>query len=140
MTYWDAYRYTDPVAQTLAAALGTTVELYNTGGGCICLHATLEGGIYILVGSGVDGPLWGEDERVDVPYGGGYGVGVYSEESAYTGETLAYARDDQATTGEQVVELAKLALTMASSKAGGGYWEWHRDAAGKVTKRLWPDN
>ena len=140
MTDWDAYSYTDPVAHALTEALGTTVELCNTGGGCICLHAVLEGGIYILVGSGVDGPLLRAAERVLDPYGGGYGVGVYGEDSCYTGETLAYACDDQATTGEQVVALAQRALTMASNKAGAGYWEWHRDAAGVVTEKLWPNN
>ena len=136
MVDWDAYRYTDPLSEALAAALGTTVELYNTGGGCICLHATLEGGIYILVGSGTDGPLLRACERVMSPHGGGYGVGVYDTDS---GDTRAYACDEQATTGEQVVELAQRALTMASKKAGGYYPAWRKDAAGKIAEKLWRD-
>lgn len=140
MTYWDNYRYTDPVAQALAAALGAEVELYNTGGGCICLYAQLEGGIYILVGSGVDGPLMYESERADVPFGGGYGIGVYNESDSWEGRTLAYARDDRATTGAEVVDLARRALGMASEATAEHYLEWHRDAAGEIAVKEWRNN
>lgn len=140
MSYWDQYRYTDPVAQALTAALGTTVELYNTGGGCICLHAQLEGGIYILVGSGVDGPLWSESERADVPFGGGYGVGVYNESASWDGRTLAYACDDRATTGAEVVDLVSRALRLAGEATSDHYLEWHRDAAGKIVIKKWANN
>lgn len=141
MSYpWHNYRYTDPVAEALSKALGATVELYNTGGGCICLHATLEGGIYILVGSGVDGPLLYEEERTGVPFGGGYGVGVYNESAAWDGRTLAYACDEQATTGEQVVDLARRALQLASTATAGHYTVWKRHVAGEITAENWPNN
>lgn len=140
MTYWNGYRYTDPIAQALTKEHGTEVDLYNTGGGCICLRGQLEGGIYILVGSGFDGPLLYEEERADVPFGGGYGVGVYNENAAWDGRTLAYACDDRATTGEEVVGLARRALGMAAAQTADSthYVEWHRDCAGKIVIRNWP--
>jgi len=136
MTYWESYRYTDPIAAALTDEFGTEFSLYNTGGGCICLEAKLEGGMYVLVGNGVDGPLWDSDEdRWDsVPHHGGYGVGIYREES---GDTLANASDHAAETGADVIALVRRAIGLIASGTDDEYASWERTVAGEVTVRMW---
>lgn len=134
-SYWDQYSYTAPIAAALTAEFGTTFDLYNTGGGCICLYAALgNGDTYLLVGSGIDGPLWGDEERAGVPHGGGYGVGVYREE---TGETLAYVTDSRAETPAEVIVLVNQALGLVPSCTDTEYVGWERNAAGEVSVRMW---
>lgn len=134
MTHWDSYSYTEPIAAALTAEFGTEFDLYNTGGGCICLHAMLEGGMYVLIGSGIDGPLWDSDEREGVPYGGGYGVGIYREES---GDTLAHAQDHRAETGAVVIDLVKRAIGLIASGTDDLYPCWISAGDGTVTLEMW---
>lgn len=136
---WEQYRYTDPIAAALTAEFGTTFGLYNTGGGCICLEAKLEGGIYVLIGSAVDGPLLYESER-GIPFGGGFGAGVYDDGAAWTGESRSYAVDHRAETAADVIDLVKRALRMAANDPSelAGYPQWTRDSEGVVTESRWP--
>jgi hypothetical protein len=134
MTYWESYRYTDPIAAALTDEFGTEFSLYNTGGGCICLEAKLEGGMYVLVGSGIDGPLFDGEYRAAVAHGGGYGVGIYREES---GDTLANASDHAAETGADVIALVRRAIGLIASGTDDEYASWERTVAGEVTVRMW---
>lgn len=136
MTYWESYSYTDPIAQALTSEFGTTFGLYNTGGGCICLHAILEGGMYVLVGNGVDGPLWDSDDDRwgSVPHHGGYGVGIYREES---GDTLAHAEDHRAETGGDVIALVRRAIGLIASGTDDEYACWTRTVDGVVGVEMW---
>lgn len=134
MTYWDSYSYADPIAEALTTEFGTAFGLYNTGGGCICLHGVLEGGMYVLVGSGIDGPLWDNEDRATVPHGGGYGVGIYREES---GDTLAHAQDHRAETGGDVIDLVKRAIGLIASGTDDQYPCWISDGDGTVTLEMW---
>ena len=134
MTHWESYSYTKPIMQALTAEFGTAFDLYNTGGGCICMHAILEGGMYVLVGSGIDGPLWDGEDREGVPYGGGYGVGIYREES---GDTLAHAQDHRAETGTDVIDLVKRAIGLVASGTADQYPCWISDTYGTVTLEMW---
>ena len=134
MTYWESYAYTDPIAEALTAEFGTEFGLYNTGGGCLCLHATLEGGMYVLIGSGIDGPLWDNEDRATVPHGGGYGVGIYREES---GDTLAHAQDHRAETGGDVIVLVRRAIGLIASSTDEQYACWTRTVDGVVGVEMW---
>lgn len=134
MVYWESYRYTDPVAEKLTAEFGAPFELQNTGGGCICLHADLEGGMYILVGCAVDGPLLHDDERSQFAYQGGYGVGLYGAEG---GGTLSHAIDYRATTPDDVVALVQRVLDMAprDNRNPDKYVSWTRHDDGTISTK-----
>lgn len=132
---WDAYRYTDPIAEACTEAFGTRFELYNTGGGCICLHAVFEGGIYVLIGCAVDGPLLRDREREGIPFAGGFGVGVYDDGAAWTGLSRAYAVDYQAENPYEVIDLVKRALDMSAKFDGDSYVQWSRLEDGTVVER-----
>jgi hypothetical protein len=134
VTHWASYSYTEPIMQALTAEFGTEFDLYNTGGGCICMHAMLEGGMYVLIGSGIDGPLWDGEDRENWPHGGGYGVGIYREES---GDTLAHAQDHAAETGEDVIDLVKRAIRLVASGTEDQYPCWAKTADGTVTVEMW---
>lgn len=136
---WEHYRYTDPIAEALTKEFGTDFALENTGGGCVCLQADLEGGIYLLVGCAVDGPLLYEEEREHYAHGGGYGVGVYdSEDSAYSGATLAHAIDYQAETAGEVIDLVKRALSMIpGTRTPDTYVSWERDLEGNESQKIY---
>ena len=136
---WEHYRYTNPIAEALTAEFGTSFALMNTGGGCICLQADLEGGIYLLIGCAVDGPLLHDDERQHYAHGGGYGVGVYdTEDSPYSGGTLAYAVDYQAENAGDVIALVKRALSMMpGSRTPDSYVMRERDVDGNVSEKIY---
>ena len=106
-SYWAMYRYTDPIAKALTEHFGADFSIYNTGGGCICLHAEFEAGLYVLVGSAADGPLLTFDETKGEEYGGGFGAGIYSTE---TGQSLSDFTDYTATTPKQVIACVRRAL------------------------------
>lgn len=132
MVHWESYAYTKPIAQALEAEFGTAFGLANTGGGCICLEAYLEGGLSVLVGCAVDGPLLHDAERQEYAHGGGYGVGVYDESAPWSGRTLANATDYRAETGEDVIELVRRALRLVSRSTPETYINWTRNLAGEI--------
>lgn len=127
--YWNQYRYTDPIAEELTRQFGAPFTLYNTGGGCICLEASLEGGVYVLVGCACGEPLHSHS-------GGrhGYGVGVYETDTGYT---LAHAADYNATTGPLVAELTRKALSLVNQHTNDHYVLWQRYTDGTETEEQW---
>jgi hypothetical protein len=130
MTYWESYFYTDPVAQALTERFGTKFVLENTGGGCICLYGQLEGGMHVLVGSGIDGPLYSDHELEGIPHNGGYGIGIYDDETGYT---LASVADHTAETGADVIALVEKAIGFISSSTDTHCVRWERKLEGSVT-------
>jgi hypothetical protein len=136
--YWAQYDYTKPVEDALKAEFGVSFGLWNTGGGCICLGATLEGGYEILVGSGIDGPLWRNDEReqykAEHGWYDGYGVGVYDSEDGYT---LAYVSDALANDTD-VPALLMRALSMVPLSDSESYATWERKPDGTIAERRYP--
>lgn len=137
-SFWDNYSYTDPISQALTAEFGTEFRLENTGGGCICIEALLEGGYRLLVGCAVDGPLLREDERPDYSFDGGYGVGIYDDREPWTGETLAYAIDYQAETAADVIALVYQAMNLMTRHTEDTYVTWTRDVDGTESEKLYP--
>jgi hypothetical protein len=129
-TYYGSYSYTAPLAEALATEFGTSFNLINTGGGCICLEASLEGGLQLLIGSAVDGPLLTDSERTEYSFDGGYGVGVYRTS---LDEQAAYAMDNLAETAADVVALVKRAMELSRGDTATDYPVWERAADGEVT-------
>lgn len=129
MTYWEQFAYTLPIAAELTNQFGAPFTLYNTGGGCICLEATLEGGVYVLVGCACGDPLHGDDSGKS-----GYGVGVYETETGYA---LASASDYSATTGTLVADLTRKALSLVNRHTESHYVMWQRYTDGTETEELW---
>ena len=139
-SYWAQWDYTRPVDAALSAEFGVPFGATNTGGGCICItHDTpLEGGLYVYVGSAVDGPLWRHEHReqyhAEHGHYDGFGVGIVDE----NGYSVADASDEQAQTPAQVVELVKRALSLAALVTETTQQTWRRDWAGNVREETYP--
>ena len=66
------YEWTDAAVLMVRTALGVTLSLVNTGGGCMCLIGTLEGGHELVIGDAWDSlSAWPEDMT-------GWGVAVHA--------------------------------------------------------------
>lgn len=135
---WDNYAYSRPIAAALTATFAVPFGNQDMGGGCIFLthDSILEGGVYLIVGSGYDGykRLHGQPDD-----GYGVGVGVYDSDQGYS--SRAYADDQTATTPEAVVELAKKALALVSEydASDGTYTVWTRHLDGSETRGRYRD-
>lgn len=133
--YWAQYDYTRPIAEALQATFHIGFSNENTGGGCICLSSdgNLENGVYVLIGSALDGPLLTSDERAHYEaergHPDGYGVGIYDAEDGYS---RAMAVDWKAQTPDEVAELVKRALSLLSEfdPTDDTYTVWTRGADG----------
>ncbi|CPR10410.1 hypothetical protein BN971_01842 [Mycobacterium bohemicum DSM 44277] len=129
---WDNYAYTRPIAAALTATFAVPFGNQDMGGGRVFIShdSILEGGVYLMVGSGFDGPSMTVCETVEPD--DGYGVGLYNRQ----GYTQAFAEDQTATTPEAVVALAKKALALASEydASDGTYTVWTRHLDGSETR------
>jgi hypothetical protein len=139
--FWNQYAYARPVAEKLTASFGVSFALENTGGGCICIvSGPLEGNVYVVLGSGVDGPLSTAEDRNNyaAEHNGnfdGWGVGVYDHDTGHGRADVsdALAGDDD------VVEMIRRALaTAAAQRDPDRYPSWRRDATGKISEGPWP--
>ena len=113
--YFDRYEagYRDLIA-ALTAEFGTAFRVYNTGGGCMALEATVENG-YLLVTDAED-TLSPMSERIEAQASGvcyGYAVGIYRTTDD-SDENVAYVSEPNAVTSADVI-----ALTHAAFKAAG---------------------
>lgn len=136
--FWAQFNYTSPFEAALEAEFGVPFTIDNTGGGCICLmpRTPLEGGIFLYIGSGVDGPLWTHDRRETYRAEHGHYDGFSVGPSEYdTGYCLSNAADVRAQTPTQLVALVKHALALATSCDEHTMADWQRDATGAITER-----
>ncbi|ORW29199.1 hypothetical protein AWB91_24560 [Mycobacterium paraense] len=128
---WDNYAYTLPFTEALTRTFAVPFGNQDIGGNVYVAHdGFLEGGVYLVVGSGFDCPTMTVCERVETD--DGYGVGICNRE----GYTLACAEDQTATTPEDVVVLAKKALALASEYdiSDSTYTLWTRHLDGSETR------
>lgn len=111
-----------PITDMLTLHFGTAFEMWHTGGGCMAIQATLDGGMEVMVTDYID-TLSSPQKRLDAEMEGlslGYSVGLYSPADDYC-ETKGWAQHADARTGQDVVDLVILALDD---------WDRHRRANG----------
>jgi hypothetical protein len=130
---WDNYTFTRPIADALTATFAVPFSNQDIGG-CVYIASDglLEGGVYLVIGSGYDGY---EDRHCQPD--DSYGVAVCD----HGHNSRAFADDETATTPEAVVELAKKALALVSEydASDGTYTVWTRHLDGSETRGRYRD-
>ena len=107
---WGPYAGYEPLAQALTKEFGTEFGMWDTGGGCMVIGATLENGWEVMIGSAVDGPLIPYGEHVRVP--GGFNCGVYAGDDSGT-NMIGWGKDCDASSPADVAGLIRSTLAEA---------------------------
>jgi hypothetical protein len=135
---WDNYAYIRPIAEALTAMFAVRFGAEDMGGGCafVTHDGFLEGGVYLVLGSG-----YGGYDDLQAQPDDSYGVGFGVHDSTRGHSLRAFADDDTATTPEAIVELAKKALALASEydASDGTYTVWTRHLDGSETRGRYRD-
>lgn len=107
-----------PIIEAVSQGLGAQVQLWNTGGGCMALGATLEGKVELLITDAEDTlSSWAERQEWLVDRGCklGYMVGVYYDVDNGN-DPVCYVRGRNTVSAAGVLSLVQRALTEAAAK------------------------
>lgn len=114
---FEPYReYQEAFCKPLSTIFGVEFGLTTTGGGCMALEATLEGGRYVWV-TDADEVLSTMARRRECAAAAspcGFSAGVYLDGERWTGEPVGYAASQTACTVEDVAELIRAAVAEAA--------------------------